>query len=95
MTTEVSAHLIALQSGRWFAQLPPDFAAALLRMGRIRQLTVGQSLFLRGDPPCGLYAVLRGALTVSGTGGVGNHKKGRLGREKRGRNRDYKGCGQR
>ena len=69
MTTEVSAHLIALQSGRWFAQLPPEFAAALLRMGRIRQLTVGQSLFLRGDPPCGLYAVLRGALTVSGTGG--------------------------
>ena len=69
MTTEVSDHLLALQSGRWFAQLPSDFSDALIRMGRIRQLAVGQALFLRGDAPCGLYAVLRGALSVSGTGG--------------------------
>jgi CRP-like cAMP-binding protein len=69
MTTEALAHLSALQSGRWFAQLPTDFSEALIRMGRVRQLAAGQSLFLRGDPPCGLYAVLRGALSVSGTGG--------------------------
>ena len=31
----------------------PEFAAALLRMGRIRQLTVGQSLFLRATRPAG------------------------------------------
>ena len=63
MTTEVSAHLIALQSGRWFAQLPPEFAAALLRMGRIRQLNRGETLDFRPFSP---GVVIAGILAILG-----------------------------
>ena len=67
--TDPAAHLPVLQSGRWFAQLPPDFAQPLVAMAQLRQLQQGETLFLRGDAPCGLYAVVRGAISISGTGG--------------------------
>lgn len=55
-----------LRSGKWFAQLPPAFAAALLAMARVRQLQTGEALFLREGPPCGLYALVRGSMRISG-----------------------------
>lgn len=67
--TDPAAHLPVLQSGRWFAQLPPDFAQPLVAMAQLRQLQQGETLFLRGDAPCGLYALVRGAISISGTGG--------------------------
>lgn len=67
--TDPAAHLPVLQSGRWFAQLPPDFAQPLVAMAQLRQLQQGEALFLRGDAPCGLYALVRGAISISGTGG--------------------------
>ncbi|MEK9804267.1 MAG: hypothetical protein VW475_12760 [Curvibacter sp.] len=42
-------YLPLLRSGRWFAQLPPDFAQALLRLAKVRQLASGEVLFLRGQ----------------------------------------------
>ncbi|MHA4975257.1 Crp/Fnr family transcriptional regulator [Pseudomonas extremorientalis] len=54
-----------LASGHWFSHLPAPFQHSLLAHARLRQLTAGQYLFKRGDPPCGLYAVLDGTLRVS------------------------------
>ena len=54
-----------LATGHWFSHLPLPFQHSLLAHARLRQLTAGQYLFKRGDPPCGLYAVLDGTLRVS------------------------------
>ena len=50
-----------LASGHWFSHLPEPFQHSLLAHARQRQLAAGQTLFKRGDPLCGLYAVLDGA----------------------------------
>ncbi len=54
-----------LAAGHWFSHLPAPFQHSLLAHARLRQLAAGQYLFKRGDPPCGLYAVLDGSLRVS------------------------------
>lgn len=54
-----------LASGHWFSQLPVPFQHSLLAHARVRSLAAGHYLFKRGDPPCGLYAVLDGSLRVS------------------------------
>ena len=64
-----SGYLPVLQTGRWFAHLPPDFAQPLIAMAQLRHLATGEVLFRRGDAPCGLYAVVRGAVSISGTRG--------------------------
>lgn len=76
--TDAAAHLPVLQSGRWFARLPPDFAQPLVAMAHLRQLQQGEALFLRGDAPCGLYAVVRGAISISGTGGRAHEARAAL-----------------
>ena len=53
-----------LESGHWFSHLPPALRDALLGEARLLQLEPGQRLFRRGDPPCGLYAVLEGMMRV-------------------------------
>ena len=55
-----------LRSGKWFAHLPAVFADALLGMARVRQFQAGEALFLRDGPPCGLYALVRGSIRISG-----------------------------
>ncbi len=54
-----------LAAGHWFSHLPGAFQHSLLAHARLRLLTAGQCLFKRGDPPCGLYAVLDGSLRIS------------------------------
>jgi len=53
-----------LLSGQWFNHLPALFQDSLLAIARVRRLAPGQRLFKRGDPPCGLYAVLEGAVRI-------------------------------
>ncbi|CAK9887736.1 MULTISPECIES: Crp/Fnr family transcriptional regulator [Pseudomonas] len=53
-----------LLQGHWFQALPPNFQDSLLGLARQRELAAGQYLFQRGDAPCGLYAVLDGAMRV-------------------------------
>ncbi|MGY2262516.1 Crp/Fnr family transcriptional regulator [Pseudomonas sp. SDO55104_S430] len=53
-----------LMRGQWFSHLPVSLQDSLLKAARLRQLTAGQRLFQRGDPPCGLYAVLEGAVRI-------------------------------
>lgn len=62
----IADYLPTLRSGRWFAQLPEAFSVALLDMAKLRHLQTGEALFLRGGPPCGLYALARGSVRVSG-----------------------------
>jgi CRP-like cAMP-binding protein len=65
-------YLPVLNSGRWYAQLPPEFAQALLQMSKVRSLQTGEALFLRDSPPCGLYALVSGAIRISGQSGKEN-----------------------
>ena len=56
-----------VQAGRWFRALPPELVQELQRMARPRFLAPDEWLFRRGDAPCGIYAVARGSLNISGT----------------------------
>lgn len=53
-----------LDSGQWFSHLPVSLQDSLLAAARLRRLAPGQLLFKRGDPPCGLYAVLEGSVRI-------------------------------
>lgn len=53
-----------LMRGQWFSHLPVSLQDSLLDAARLRRLSAGQRLFQRGDPPCGLYAVLEGAVRI-------------------------------
>jgi CRP-like cAMP-binding protein len=53
-----------LMTGHWFSHLPVSLQDSLLAAARVRRLSTGQLLFKRGDPPCGLYAVLEGAIRI-------------------------------
>ncbi len=59
-----------LEAGAWFAGLSSRLRDGLLAAARVRRLAPGEALFHRGDAPCGLYAVLEGAVRISGTGGA-------------------------
>jgi CRP-like cAMP-binding protein len=53
-----------LLAGHWFSRLPVALQDELLGQAGLRQLAAGQRLFSRGDRPCGLYAVLQGAIRI-------------------------------
>ena len=61
---EMQAWRARLMTGQWFSHLPVQLQNSLLALARIRRLSPGQALFQRGDPPCGLYAVLDGAVRI-------------------------------
>jgi CRP-like cAMP-binding protein len=61
-----------LLRGQWFSHLPVSLQDSLLSVAKVRRLSAGQCLFQRGDPPCGLYAVLEGAVRI---GAVNEHGK--------------------
>ncbi|MCD7037580.1 MULTISPECIES: Crp/Fnr family transcriptional regulator [Pseudomonas] len=60
-----------LGCGHWFRHLPSDLQRSLLAAARPRSLTAGQLLFKRGDPPCGVYAVLEGGVRISAVNAQG------------------------
>ncbi|VVN33735.1 CRP-like cAMP-activated global transcriptional regulator [Pseudomonas fluorescens] len=62
------SHLI---TGQWFSHLPGSLQDSLLTAARVRKLASGQRLFKRGDPPCGLYAVLEGSVRIGAVSGQG------------------------
>jgi len=55
-----------LRRDPWFGQVSAPVAQALLSLATLRTLQPGERLFLRGDAPDGLYAVLSGAVRISG-----------------------------
>ncbi|RAE72795.1 Crp/Fnr family transcriptional regulator, partial [Burkholderia multivorans] len=72
MPASLAPYLPQLDAHPWFAALPPALRAQLLAAAELRRLPAGHALFRRGDPPCGLYAVLDGSLTI---GAVDAHGK--------------------
>ncbi|MGZ0703664.1 Crp/Fnr family transcriptional regulator [Pseudomonas piscis] len=60
-----------LKAGQWFSHLPASLQDSLLDGARLRRLAPGQYLFHRGDPPCGLYAVVDGAVRVGAVSAQG------------------------
>ena len=65
LTTIHSCRQLLLQ-GKWFSGIPPLMQQGLCDAGVIRKLVDGERLFSRGDPSCGLYAVIDGVLRISG-----------------------------
>jgi CRP/FNR family transcriptional regulator, cyclic AMP receptor protein len=53
-----------LMTGHWYSRLPVELQESLLGMSRLRRLSPAERLFQRGDPPCGMYAVLEGAVRI-------------------------------
>ena len=53
-----------LAEGLWFSSIPTALQQALIKNGKVQALQRGETLFRRGDPPCGLYAVMEGALRI-------------------------------
>ncbi|WDD95059.1 Crp/Fnr family transcriptional regulator [Burkholderia sp. FERM BP-3421] len=64
MTSPFASHRPQLDASPWFVELPVALREQLLALAAPRALEAGQALFRRGDPPCGLYAVLAGGLTI-------------------------------
>lgn len=60
-----------LQSGAWFRSLPAALQDWLLHSAVARTLAANERLFSRGDPPCGLYGVVGGAIRVAGVSAEG------------------------
>jgi len=60
-----------LHQGHWFKQLPATLQDSLLHLARPVSLEAGACLFQRGDPPCGLYAVLDGAIRIGAVSAQG------------------------
>lgn len=58
--------LALLRKDAWFGSLPEELETALIEIAAPRRLQPGEHLFVRGDAPDGLYAVLEGALRISG-----------------------------
>jgi CRP-like cAMP-binding protein len=68
MSESPSHYRSLLEHGQWFSHLSPALRDTLLGEARLLRLEPGQRLFRRGDPPCGLYAVLEGLMRVGAVG---------------------------
>ena len=71
--------LTRLRGGPWFASLPPAMADALLQAANLKRLQAGETLFMRGAPADGIFAVLEGSLRVSGMTADGGSRRGNSG----------------
>jgi CRP-like cAMP-binding protein len=60
-----------LRTGRWFAGLPDDLQTDLVDAAVTRTAAGGERVLARGDEPAGLYAVVDGAVRVSGQSQAG------------------------
>lgn len=60
-----------LRSGRWYAGLPEALQDQLLEAAVFRTAAAGECVIGRGDGPSGLYAVVDGALRITGQSEAG------------------------
>lgn len=56
-----------LHASSWFGTLTTALQDALIGIAAVRRLGAGEILFLRGDPPDGLYCVLEGTIRIGAT----------------------------
>lgn len=55
-----------LRTGRWFSALPDGLQTRLLDTAVVRSAAAGERILARGDGPSGLWAVVDGAVRLSG-----------------------------
>jgi CRP/FNR family cyclic AMP-dependent transcriptional regulator len=60
-----------LRTGRWFAALPDELQARLVDAAVVSTAGAGEPVMSRGDEPSGLYAVIDGAVRLSGRSEAG------------------------
>ena len=60
-----------LRTGRWFAALPDELQSQLLDAAVLRSAGAGERVVGRGDEASGLYAVVDGAMRLSGQSDAG------------------------
>jgi len=60
-----------LRTGRWFAALPDELQARLVDAAQVSTAGAGEPVMSRGDQPSGLYAVIDGAVRLSGQNEAG------------------------
>jgi CRP-like cAMP-binding protein len=60
-----------LRTGRWFAALPDELQARLVDASQVSTAGAGEPVMSRGDEPSGLYAVIDGAVRLSGQNEAG------------------------
>lgn len=67
MTTLSDRHVDVMMSDAWFARLAAPVRAAVLERMQLRGYAAGERVFTRGGEALAVYAVLEGAVRVSGT----------------------------
>ena len=53
-----------LETQGWLARREPQVRSKLFSIARLREFSAGESIFLAGDTPDGIYGLVRGALQV-------------------------------
>lgn len=60
-----------LLTGYWFRTISHALQDWLCAAATVRRLAAGERVFARGAPPCGLYAVVEGAISATGVSPAG------------------------
>ncbi|NDY93376.1 Crp/Fnr family transcriptional regulator [Ideonella livida] len=71
MPLSLDSALAALRQGAWWAAAPQELQDFVRAAGRLRRVPAGQALFARGASPDGLYALVSGAVRITGVGAQG------------------------
>lgn len=67
----IHAYRTQLLTGYWFRTIPVALQDWLCNAGHALRLAPGERVFARGAPPCGLYAVVEGAVSATGVSPMG------------------------
>jgi CRP-like cAMP-binding protein len=65
LTAEAKQRLGPLGQVGWLSRQPPEFQAAIARLGRWREFKPGEVIYFYGDEPDGLYGLAEGVLQMS------------------------------
>lgn len=71
MSSATTAYELAADINAWFSELPTRIRKDVLRLGALRLLDADEALYLRGDPPDGIYLVKSGVVRLSGASDEG------------------------
>jgi CRP/FNR family cyclic AMP-dependent transcriptional regulator len=71
MDSSLNRYRLQLETTPWFRGLPVELQDYLIGHANLVELDKGEALYRFGDPSCGLYAVLDGALAIGTVGADG------------------------
>jgi CRP-like cAMP-binding protein len=68
-----------LAENGWLAAMPDAFRDAILRHCELQEFMAGDTIYLAGDPPGGIYGICKGALGMTSALGSANSPIGHVG----------------